>query len=354
MAADEAKMNDRTLARTLTAWARSAARALPWRDAEPGRRDPYRVLVSELMLQQTQVSRVAERFAAFIGRFPDVRALAQADEADVLAAWSGLGYYRRARHLHAAAKAIVERHGGAMPRDPAALLALPGVGRYTAGAVASIAFDQPQPIVDGNVARVLLRLHGRSDPPTAPATIAWSWARATDLVHSAKQPGSFNEAMMELGAIVCTPRSPACDSCPIARECEAKRRGLQDEIPAPKPRAKQSPLFVGSVLAVDTRGRRLVERRPATGLWAGLWQPPSLERDDRPPEPRDLAEALGLSIRGNQPAERFTHQTTHRRVEFGVWHADHARAGAGRVWRSRLQLESLALGSPQRRILLGG
>ncbi|HHN79063.1 MAG TPA: A/G-specific adenine glycosylase [Phycisphaerales bacterium] len=347
-----AGMTDSDLIRALLDWFAAEGRDLPWRDAPAGERDPYRVLVSELMLQQTQTARVVERFGAFIARFPTVATLADADEAEVLAAWSGLGYYRRARLLHAVARRVVEHHAGEIPRDPAALLGLPGVGRYTAGAVASIAFGLPEPIVDGNVARVLLRVGGRDGPPTDPSTTRWVWARARELVETSTRPGVFNESLMELGATVCTPRCPRCGVCPIARFCEARRLGRQDEIPPPKPRTKQQPLYIAAVLAIDPKGRRLVERRPDNGLWAGLWQPPSIERPDRFSTRDEIADTLGLNIETEQPIDRFSHQTTHRDVRFEVWNARRGRAGNGRCWRSKRQIESLALGTPQRRILI--
>jgi A/G-specific adenine glycosylase len=343
---------DRRLTGALLGWFRRAARDLPWRDAPAGARDPYRVLVSEFMLQQTQVSRVAERFPAFIRRFPTVRALADAHEHEVLAAWSGMGYYRRARLLHAAARAVALDHQGEFPRDPAAIRDLPGVGRYTAGAVASIAHGLPEPIVDGNVARVLLRVHGRPERPDDRAAAKWLWSRAADLVSAAPDPGAFNEAIMELGATVCTPRSPRCSACPLADDCDARRLGTQDEIPPPKRPATRRPLFVGVALAVDARGRRLVEQRPPTGLWAGLWQAPSVERADRFPSRPEIAESTRLSVEADQPIDRFTHLTTHREVRFEVWPVSRGRAGGGRAWRSPGQIEHLALGTPQRRILL--
>ncbi len=349
-----AARSDAALARRLEAWFRAEARDLPWRPADLGApRDPYRSLVSELMLQQTQVSRVAERFVEFVERFPTVRALANADEQEVLALWSGLGYYRRARLLHAAAIAVVEQMEGEFPSDPARLRELPGVGRYTAGAVASMAFGARTPIVDGNVARVLLRLDGRDSPPDDAATSAWLWERSGQMVEAADEPGVFNEALMELGATVCTPRSPACDRCPLARRCAAKRQGRQGEIPPPKSRAARRELLCDAVRVEDSRGRLLVERRGPAGLWAGLWQAPTLERDDRHARPAELRGALTLaSVRRRH---EFVHQTTHRIVRFRVWSGS-PRAGARRErgeWRSPRAVAGLALSTPQRRILLG-
>ncbi|MEM9374068.1 MAG: A/G-specific adenine glycosylase, partial [Planctomycetota bacterium] len=230
-------------------WFRANARDLPWRpDPIDGPRDPYRALVSELMLQQTQVSRVLEKYTPFLERFPTAEALAAAAEADVLAEWSGLGYYRRARLLHAAAKAVVHDHAGSFPTDPARIRSLPGVGRYTAGAVASIVFGQREPILDGNVERVLLRLHAKPDPPKDKATQAWAWDRAQQLVDASDSPGVLNEGLMELGAIVCTPGAPKCRACPLRRACEAHRRGTAEEIPEPKPRARQKDWFAAWAL----------------------------------------------------------------------------------------------------------
>jgi A/G-specific adenine glycosylase len=342
---------DRARAAGLIAWFEGVARALPWRDGPAGGRDPYRVLVSEFMLQQTQVTRVAERYGAFLARFPTARALAEVDESEVLASWSGLGYYRRARHLHAAARAIVERHGGEVPSDPAALRDLPGVGRYTAGAIASIAFGRSEAIVDGNVARVLLRIEGRGGSVSDLGTMRWVWSRAHELVNAGEKPGVLNEALMELGATVCTPRAPRCGACPWAGLCVARREGRQGEIPAPKAAPARRPLFVGAVLAIDARGRRLVERRGESGLWAGLWQAPSLEREDRFPTRAELGEALGLAIAGSRSIHRFDFQTTHREVRFRVWRAARARGGGGREWRTLSELESMAVGSAQWMVL---
>lgn len=273
---------DSALIRSLVAWFARAQRDLPWRAVDPatGRRDPYRVLVSEVMLQQTQVARVLDRFHAFVDRFPDAPTLAAASLPDVLSLWSGLGYYSRARNLHAAAREIVERHSGAVPADAASLRSLPGVGRYTAGAVASFAFNQPEPIVDGNVARVLIRIRGQDVQP-GPASLEWAWTQAEPLVRVAAAAGAapeFNESLMELGATVCLPRNPRCESCPAADACTARRRGIQNDIPRPKPAPARKRLSALVAIIRDAKGRILLERRPDTGLWAGLWQPPTLLR----------------------------------------------------------------------------
>lgn len=338
---------DRRIARTLSQWFARQARELPWRTTP---RDPYRSLVSEAMLQQTQVARVLEKFEPFVTRFPTVRALAKADEHDVLAAWSGLGYYRRARHLHAAAKAIVERHAGNVPSDVDSLLALPGIGRYTAGAIASIVFGESAPIVDGNVRRVLVRLEGVDLDERAAER--WSWERAEQLVSAASDPAAFNEGLMELGALICTPKSPACDECPLRRDCIAYAQGLQEELPRPRKRGPVREIHHGVLVVRDGAGRLLVERRPSKGLWAGMWQAPTIE-GDHSPTAAEVRKLIG--VRQSTLRERFTHQTSHRTVQFSVWEAVVQRVleVEGRHWIEPRELAGFALANPHRRILLG-
>lgn len=303
------------------------------------------------MLQQTQVSRVLEKFEPFMARFPDVRSLAAAGEDEVLAAWSGLGYYRRARQLHAAAKAIVERHEGVLPSDVMSLRDLPGVGRYTAGAIASIVFHRPEAAVDGNIARVLLRIEGREADETPREREAWVWERAEALVALADNAGPLNEGLMELGAMVCTPASPRCDECPVARRCAAFERDAVDRIPPPKAKPAQREVFHASVVVRDERGRLLLEQRSRTGMWAGMWQTPTLERDDRPHASDEVASALGLA----RVRERgsFTHVTTHRVVRIDIWEGSAApRSKPARgTWMTVAQAEDLAMSNAQRRVL---
>src|SRR5688572_4925603 len=248
-------------------------RKLPWRES----RDPYAVWVSEVMLQQTRVETVLRYYAPWMRRFPDVEALARAPEADVLHAWQGLGYYSRARRLQAAARAIVERHGGRLPSDPELLRALPGVGAYSAGAIASIAFGRREPIVDGNVVRVLTRLFGLKGDPTRGALKRRLWELSRELV-PAERPGDFNQALMELGATLCTPRSPACAVCLLAEGCVARERGLTERLPELPVRA--APTAVRAAAAVvRVRGRVLVvKERSDAARWAGLWTFPHVER----------------------------------------------------------------------------
>jgi len=362
--------------KALCAWFAENARDLPWRRVDPttGRRNPYRSLVSELMLQQTQVSRVVEKFGPFLDRFPTVRALAEAELADVLALWEGLGYYRRARHLHAAARAVVERHAGEVPRGVGELLGLPGVGRYTAGAVASIAFGEAAPIVDGNVMRVLLRVRGEDVAPDDAETVRWVWSRAEALVAEAGRKGlagAFNEALMEHGATVCTPASPRCLSCPVRGMCGAYAAGEQERIPRPKRRAARGDATHESVIVRRADGRVLLERRGEAGLWAGLWQAPTLERQgvgDARGRSR-LEGWLGAGVR-LKALGRMEVVTTHRDVGFRVFDAGVVEAtealievrpapkgwtamGVERAWVRAG--EGAGMGSAQRRVLgMGG
>lgn len=348
---------DLELVTRVARWFGAAARALPWRTWP---RDPYRSLVSELMLQQTQVSRVLEKFDAFVARFPTVRELARADERDVLAAWSGLGYYRRARLLHAAARAIVETHGGHVPRELGALMSLPGLGRYTAGAIASIVFGRPAPIVDGNVARVLLRVSAK--PLATDEAMGWAWKRSEGLATLAHERGvvaAFNEGLMELGATICTPGGPRCGSCPVAELCAARARGEQGSIPKPKAKAKRKMLVCEVVVVGDGAGRLLVERRGVGGMWGGLWQAPTHEHAGES-RARGLGRLLGLAgVRVGKATLEFVHITTHRRVLFRVRRvvvggaSGLLVAGRERRWATREEVAELALSNPQRRILLG-
>lgn len=345
---DPAEWDAPTVAGAVEAWFRANARPLPWRPDPIDRpRDPYRALVSELMLQQTQVSRVVEKYASFLERFPTVETLAAAPEPDVLAEWSGLGYYRRARLLHAAAKALVHEHDGVFPTDPKQILALPGVGRYTAGAIASIVFGQPEPILDGNVERVLLRLHAKPDPPKDKATQAWAWARATELVNASDQPAMLNEGLMELGATVCTPSAPKCPACPLRASCAAFALGKAEEIPTPKPRAKQRDWFLVCFIVTDDAGRLLIETRPASGLWAGMIQPPSAEGE----QAIDVDQAAGSAgVIAGARLGGFMHITTHRRVSFEVYAATIAEASEVRRWVMPEALHALALSNAHRRV----
>ena len=337
------------VARPLLAWYARARRDLPWRRSA----DPYRVWVSEIMLQQTQVERVKDFFERFVARFPDVAALAAAREAEVLRLWEGLGYYRRARQLHAAAKRVMDEFGGEFPGTAAALRALPGIGRYTAGAIASIAFDQPEPIVEANSRRVIARLVGHDGPLGGAAGDEPIWEAARAFVPR-RHPGRFNQALMDLGAVVCTPNRPLCGTCPLAESCVARRDGRVDEIPRRAERRATKELRETAVVA-SRAGRVLVVQRAAGEWWAGLWDFPRVPgRMARAARGIAASPVLG-SLGCGRPERRGTvvHTVTHHRITLDVVRCAARRAGrrgAGRRWVTPRQLAALALTSPARRI----
>ena len=259
----------------MIAWQRiHGRRDLPWQNT----RDAYRIWLSEIMLQQTQVATVIPYFERFVATFPDVQALAAAPIEHVLARWSGLGYYRRAHHLHAAAQRIVELHGGEFPRDAATLATLPGVGRSTAAATAAFAYGARGAILDGNVKRVLARHRGVDGYPGLPKVEASLWSIAESLL-PATGIEAYTQALMDLGATVCTRTKPRCDVCPVARDCVARRDDRIGQLPSPRPR-KVLPHRAIRVLLFERGGEILLEKRPPIGIWGGLWSLPELALDD--------------------------------------------------------------------------
>lgn len=303
------------LAPSLLAWYDRARRDLPWRTAP----DPYRTWLSEVMLQQTRVEVVVGYYARFLARFPTLEALAEAPLDDVLALWSGLGYYRRARMLHAGARAVVAEHGGRLPSTRATLLEVPGIGPYTAGAILSIAYGRPEPLVDGNVERVLTRVMALPGDPRKGPLKAALWALAAASV-PADRPGDFNQALMELGATVCTPRAPRCDACPLASCCKARAEGTPSRYPELAPRAKARPVRLAAALVEDSRGRLLLLKRPDDGgLMAGLWELPTVELEPDVPAGPALEAALagqglgGTSLHG-EPFATVRHSIMDRRI----------------------------------------
>ena len=345
----------RALRARLLAWYHAHRRDLPWRRT----RDPYAIWVSEAMLQQTRVETVVPYYERFLGRFPDVGALARADLDEVLGLWTGLGYYSRARNLHRAAREVVERHAGCLPDDARALRELPGVGRYTAGAVASIAFDRPEPIVDGNVARVLARLLGiREDVDTASCR-ARLWREAAALAQG-PEPGALNQALMELGATVCTPRGPRCGSCPVARRCAARSSGDPEALPRKARRMRVRPVRAVAGLVLR-RGLALAVQRPERGLLAGLWELPGGEQ--APGESaedtlaRTLGERLGLRVADARPLGVVEHAFTHLLLRLHVFRCTGAtgrvrlRDFASHRWLVPSELRDLPQGGPMRKAL---
>ena len=277
-------------------------------------RDPYAIWVSEVMLQQTRVETVERYYGPFLARFPTVVALAAADEDAVLSAWSGLGYYRRARLLHRGARYVASSLGGTLPREGDALQEIPGIGPYTAGAIASIAFDRPEPLVDGNVARVLSRIDAVTEPREQVATASRHWDMARAIL-SQGSPRVLAQALMELGAMVCTPKAPACSACPLRRHCQAHRQGLTSTIPAVRKKVAQ-PVEAWWAPAVLWRGQLLFVQRSAAGLLAGLWCLPLVPWEEGHAPGAALAAALGVDLAGEPIVlPRVDHVFTHR-----IWH----------------------------------
>lgn len=323
------------LQRALVAWYAEVQRDLPWRRT----RDPYLIWLSEVMLQQTRVEVVINYWERFAERFPTLADLARADEDEVLALWSGLGYYRRARGLLATAREVVAKHGGALPADGAALRALPGFGPYTAGAVGSIAFGLPLPLVDGNVARVLSRLFlvdGFVDSGRGQRKL-WQLAEAHLLT---SDPGTWNQALMELGATICKPKHPRCDACPVADLCAARAHGVAAELPKKRPKPAPLAVKVEALVAqappADPTGEPtfLLAKRPATGRNRGLFEGPLREASE---PARDLWPAawahplLAAAFARATPAAPVRHSITRHRITVDVRHATFTAAQARQI-----------------------
>jgi len=258
----------------LLAWYAKQGRELPWRQT----RNPYRIWLSEIMLQQTRVEAVIGYYQRFLENFPSVEHLAAAPQAAVIDLWAGLGYYARARNLHAAAKLVVEQFGGIFPPSPEELQRLPGVGRSTAGAIAALAFEQRAAILDGNVRRILCRLFAWQEPPRSSAAEKQLWQWAEELTPQARVH-DYTQAIMDLGATVCLPRKPFCDSCPLHELCQARRLGLEQQLPL-KQKTKPVPIRYETALLLEREGRYLIRRRPANGLLGGLWEFPTVSLAD--------------------------------------------------------------------------
>jgi len=337
------KRTDHLRTGALCDWFDAHQRDLPWRR----QRTPYTALVAEAMLQQTQVARVVKRFDAFVKRFPTVEALAKADEQEVLGLWQGLGYYRRARHLHAAAQAVVEQFDGRVPDDVYTLMQLPGVGRYTAGAIASIVGGQRVPIVDGNIARVLQRWDGDAGAIGETATTHRCWRRMEELVGAARNSDVFNEAMMELGATVCTPKAPQCARCPVSKWCKARKAGRENELPVPKQSSDVAKEHHHAVV-IERSGSVLLEQRDHSGLWAGLWQPPTVESGSGISK-RALRNRLPMEVTSLEPCDVFEFRTSSRHVTFHVYRGK-TRIRRGR-WQPLDRIEEAPMSNAHRKVL---
>ncbi|UCE31514.1 MAG: A/G-specific adenine glycosylase [Burkholderiales bacterium] len=369
-------------------WQRSHGRhALPWQ----GTRDPYRIWVSEIMLQQTQVAAVIPFYERFVARLPDVRALAEADLDAVLGLWSGLGYYGRARNMYRCAQQIVQAHGGSFPRSAEALAALPGIGRSTAAAIAVFAFGERAAILDGNVKRVLARRFGVDGYPGTSAVQRRLWALAEQQL-PVRDVRAYTQGLMDLGATVCTRVAPRCESCPLARGCVARIEARTGELPHPRP-ARSVPERAVAMLMIECGDRLLLERRPPEGVWGGLWSlpeiplaassPPAREdagrppgrgragadrfaarrRKDRPAGERIAAPAIaaavasrfGLRVKQVEPLEPFRHAFTHFRLHVEPWRVaaefEPQVREPGALWLEFEEAMQAALPQPVRRLL---
>ena len=331
----------KTLVSSLLAWFAANARNLPWRRT----RDPYAIWVSEIMLQQTQVKTVIPYWERWLRDLPDIAALAAAAPEKIHKLWEGLGYYTRVRNLQKAAQQLVADHAGKFPHDFAAVLALPGVGRYTAGAICSIAFNQPAPILDGNVIRILARIFGIAGDPREKQTNAQLWQLAADLVSESKNSCShFNQSMMELGALICTPRNPQCEICPVKKLCVARRENRVAELPNLAKRAAATERrYVAFVVERD--GKFLVHQRPAGVVNAHLWEFPN-EEIAAPADSRQFVVTTDA-----KPLCTIRHSITRYRITLAAWPAKLASKVASGVWHTLAQLDKLAFNSAHRKVL---
>jgi A/G-specific adenine glycosylase len=348
------------LRRPLLAWYERRARDLPWRQ-EP--RDVYAQWLAELMLQQTRVETALPYYRRFRERFPTVGSLARARLQEVLRMWAGMGYYRRARYLHSGARQVMHEHGGRFPQTFEGLCSLPGVGRSTAGSIASIAFDMRVPVLDGNMVRVLTRLFAVQEDISLASTRRRLWELAESLLPR-NRCGDFNQAMMELGATICAARSPRCGECPLRSHCRGLAEGLQEHLPRKRGAARASRLWIASFV-VPAGDQVLLGQRPPVGLWAGLWAPPEAVREAGSkgsvrPE-RVLPEAVSAILGRVCRLGSVEHQLSHRRVQFQVFlcylqsnirHRLSASAnGSSHRWVHKRRLEGVPLSRGHRKVL---
>ncbi len=308
------------LRQSLLSWYAEVGRDLPWRQS----RDPYAIWVSEIMLQQTQVKTVIPYYHRWLTLFPTVAALAIAEQQQVLKAWEGLGYYARARNLHRAAQSIMQHHGGTFPDCLSAVMTLPGIGRTTAGGILSAAFDQPLAILDGNVKRVLARLIALQTPPNRAIALLWQLSEA---LLDRQQPRNFNQAIMDLGATVCTPHQPRCPQCPWKMHCQAYNQDIQSKLPMSELRAPLPHKIIGVAVIWNDQGQILIDRRRQEGLLGGLWEFPGGKVE--PGETieaciqREIREELGIEIAVGDRLIVVDHAYSHFRVTLNVHHCRH-------------------------------
>ncbi len=340
--------------RRLLDWYERFGRRLPWR----GRADPYAVWVSEIMLQQTRVETVVPYFERWMARFPTLADLAGASEQEVLSAWEGLGYYSRARNLWRAARQVVAEYGGRLPEDPTILQRLPGIGRYTAAAIASIAFGRDVPTLDGNLRRVLARLFDVAAPADSPAGEAVLRSLAEENLPPGRA-GDYNQALMDLGATVCLPRKPRCSACPLADLCRARAAGVQEARPVLKPK-KETPHYLVTAAVVRRNGKVLLAQRPPGGLLGGLWEFPGGKVGEGEALAdglrREIREELGVGIRVGEAFGVYRHAYTHFRITLHAFLCEltdgepRPLAAADLAWAALEALENYPMGKVDRQI----
>ena len=344
----KAGADDGSFAAAVVAWQRMHGRhGLPWQNT----RDAYRIWLSEIMLQQTQVSAVIPYYARFLKRFPDLAALAAADEDDVLALWSGLGYYSRARNLHRAAQQIAAQHAGRFPDDFEAVLELPGIGRSTAAAICVFAFGARHAILDGNVKRVFARCFGVAGYPGETAVADALWAHADRLV-PAKDVEAYTQGLMDLGAGICTRTKPRCDDCPLASRCVARKENAIVRYPSPRPR-KVLPQRRTRMLVMLHAGQVLLEKRPGSGIWGGLWSLPEVGEKESVVA---CAARYGVTVAAQKALPEVAHGFTHfllaiEPIRVTVKKPALQAASPGAMWLSLEDAQGAALPAPVRRIL---
>ena len=347
MLENKTEIDARSFRRALLAWYRANARDMPWRRTT----DPYAIWLSEIMLQQTRVDQGTPYYERFIATFPNVHALARASEDRVLKLWEGLGYYSRARNLHRAAKIVSSEYAGTFPQSAEQLQTLPGVGRYTAGAIASIAFGERVPVLDGNVIRVLSRVFNIEACTDEPKVRDQLWEIAATLV-PARDPGDFNQVMMELGARVCTPNAPLCAQCPVQKHCCARAKGVESQRPVRRKKS-ETPRREMVAAAIKRDGKYLMAKRPASGLLGGMWEFPSGEvRNGETHEralTRELKQNFGLRIKPGKLVASVQHAYSHFKVTLHVYACElidgtpDAKEHDETHWFARKSFSSLAL-----------
>ena len=328
------------IAQVIETWFAKNARSFPWRQQST----PWGRLVSEFMAQQTQIERVSQRWPRMMERFPTPESMAFCDEGDVLSIWQGLGYYRRAKYLKATAERIVSEFDGNVPSDVELLITLPGIGKYTAGAIASMAFQERVPIVDGNVHRVFCRLWNKNNETV---TSQWVWNVAEELIQQCKNPQVFNEGIMEFGATICTPKLPSCDSCPLQNICSAHKNGTQQEVPPPKQSPEKKRVHHYAVV-MEKDNCLAFEQRGSTGLWAGMWQVPTIE-STKELSARQVSNRLNIEYNLHLVGE-FEHTLSHRIISFTVFNCK-GTSDSRFSWFKQDVVDELPLASAQRKVL---